>query len=89
MLSGKPVDTEFKTIGNFYGLSTVINFSLNNLFKTTSLLTIYTSFLRVVIHRVFWKTQSVNNRFLHALHRTNNYNNNLINKYIANNGGWL
>lgn len=88
MLSGKPVDTEFKTIGNFYGLSTVINFSLNNLFKTTGLLTIYTSFLRVVIHRVFWQIQSVNNRVLHALHSTNNYNNNLI-KYITNNGGCL
>lgn len=88
MLSGRPVDTEFKTIVNFYGLSTVINFSLKNLFKTIGLLTIYTSFLRIVIHRIFSQIQSVKGLFLHALHSTNNYNNNLI-KYITNNGGCL
>ena len=88
MLSGKFVVKECKTIGNLYSLSTTIKFSLNRLFINSLLLTIYTSIIRVFFHGIFSKFQPVNNLFLHTIHRTNNYNNNLI-KYIAiNNGGF-
>jgi hypothetical protein len=89
MLSGKFVVKTCITTLKFRGLSTDIKFSLNRLFINSLLLTVCTSIVRVLIHGYFSKFMSVKSLFLHTLHRTNNYNNNLI-KYIAiNNGGWL
>ena len=88
MLSGNLVINVCKTCVNIPSFYQGIKSSLNKLFINTDLLAVYATFIPALIHGIFSRFESVMSGFLHSLHRTNNYNNNLI-KYIATyNGGF-